>query len=174
MSTSNEQVALHQEGRLELAIQAYKQGAFKSYRAAAKAYDVPRSTLQDRVAGLKPKRGSIATNRLLTPTEEETLTKWIIARDLRGMPPTTAAIRHKASLLLAEHQKPATVGSLWVYNFIKRTPTLKSKYNRKYDYQRAQCEDPELIRGWFQRVQRTKAEYGILDNDTYNFDETSF
>jgi hypothetical protein len=25
-----------------------------------------------------------------------------------------------------------------------------------------------------QRVQRAKAEYGILDDDTYNFDETGF
>ena len=75
MSTSNKQAALHQEGRLELALQSYREGAFKSYRAAADAYDVPRTTLQDRVAGIKPKRGSITKNRLLTPTEEETLTK---------------------------------------------------------------------------------------------------
>jgi len=79
-----------------------------------------------------------------------------------------------AGLLLTEHGIPGYVGQTWVYNFIKRNPTLKSQYNRKYDYQRAKCEDPELIRAWFQRVQRTQAEYGILNNDTYNFDETSF
>jgi hypothetical protein len=94
--------------------------------------------------------------------------------DLRGMPPTAAAVRHKAGLLIAEYQKPALVGELWVRNFIKRNPTLKLKYNRKYDYQRAKCEDLELIRGWSQRVQRTKIDYGILDDDTYNFDETGF
>ena len=73
MSTSIQQAALYKEGRLDLALQAYKRGEFQSCRAAAKAYDVPRTTLQERVAGAKPKRGSIAKNRLLTPTEEETL-----------------------------------------------------------------------------------------------------
>ena len=47
-------------------------------------------------------------------------------------------------------------------------------YNRKYDYQRAQCEDPERIQGWFRLVRNTIAKYGILDNDIYNFDETGF
>ena len=90
------------------------------------------------------------------------------------MPPTAAAVRQKAGLLIAEHQQPVSIGEHWVRNFISRNPTLKSKYNRKYDYQRAQYEDPELIRGWFQRVQRTKAECGFIDKDTYNFDETGF
>jgi hypothetical protein len=79
-----------------------------------------------------------------------------------------------ASLLVAQHKKSTTVGKIWVRNFISRHNTLKSKYNRKYDYQRAQCEDPELIREWFKRVQSTIIEYGIVDDDIYNFDETGF
>jgi hypothetical protein len=79
-----------------------------------------------------------------------------------------------AGLLATQHGHSATVGKNWATKFIARHETLRSKYNRKYDYQRAKCEDPELIRAWFQRVQRTKAEYGILDDDTYNFDETGF
>ena len=48
------------------------------------------------------------------------------------------------------------------------------KFNRKYDYKRALCEDPAAIRAWFQLVANTKAKYGIQDEDTYNFDETGF
>ena len=48
------------------------------------------------------------------------------------------------------------------------------KFNRKYDYKRALCEDPEAIRAWFQLVANTKAKYGIQDKDTYNFDKTGF
>jgi RecB family endonuclease NucS len=78
-----------------------------------------------------------------------------------------------ADLLLAErHQDP--VGQNWAANFVKRRPELKVKFNRKYDYKRALCEDPEVIRGWFQLVENTKAKYGILDEDTYNFDESGF
>jgi DDE superfamily endonuclease len=47
-------------------------------------------------------------------------------------------------------------------------------WNRKYDYQRAKCEDPAIIEPWFNIVRNLKAKYGILDEDTWNFDETGF
>ncbi|KAJ3571483.1 hypothetical protein NPX13_g5366 [Xylaria arbuscula] len=46
--------------------------------------------------------------------------------------------------------------------------------NRKYDYQRALCEDPDVISRWFGLVANIKAKYGIQDEDIYNFDETGF
>jgi hypothetical protein len=46
--------------------------------------------------------------------------------------------------------------------------------NRAYDFQRAICEDPELISAWFKLVHNMRAKYGILDCDFYNFDETGF
>ena len=73
MPTSKQQEALYKEGRLSLAVQAYKRGDFQSYRAAAKAYDVPPNTLQRRALGVKLQLGSIAINRLLSTTEEDTL-----------------------------------------------------------------------------------------------------
>jgi hypothetical protein len=44
----------------------------------------------------------------------------------------------------------------------------------RYDYQRAKCEDPKVIGEWFILVQNTRAKYGIVDDDIYNFDETGF
>jgi hypothetical protein len=52
--------------------------------------------------------------------------------------------------------------------------TLKTRFNRAYDRQRALCEDPVLIRRWFELVEQTKAKYGILDEDVHNFDEAGF
>jgi len=75
-------------------------------------------------------------------------------------------------LLDARHQDP--VGTNWANIFVKRTPKLKVKFNRKYDYKRAKCEDSEIIKGWFRLVQNVKAKYGILDEDTYNFNESGF
>ena len=174
MATQSQQAAVQKEDRLKLAIQAYQQGQFSSHRAAAKTYDVPRTTLQHRIAKIQPKLNSIAQNRLLTSTEEDSLIQWILSMEKRGMPPRIATVREMANLLVAQHKKPAKVGQLWVRNFVSRHDILKSKYNCKYDYQRAKCEDPELIRNWFQRVYATIAEYGILEDDIYNFDETGF
>ncbi len=66
------------------------------------------------------------------------------------------------------------VGTRWASNFINRRPELRTRFQRRYDYQRAKCEDPEVIRGWFELVHNTIAKYGIHDADIYNFDETGF
>ena len=97
--------------------------------------------------------------------------------DKHGMPPRIATVHEMANLLLskrADATTPPTVGQHWVRNFVNRSPELRSKYNRKYDYQRAKCEDPAQLRAWFQRVQDTIKEYGIALSDQYNFDETGF
>ncbi|KFZ16266.1 hypothetical protein V501_02288 [Pseudogymnoascus sp. VKM F-4519 (FW-2642)] len=66
------------------------------------------------------------------------------------------------------------VGKNWTSTFVKRHQDIKTKNSRKYDYQRALCENPALIRSWFTLVQNTIAKYGIVQEDIYNFDETGF
>ncbi|KAL2022201.1 hypothetical protein VTK56DRAFT_6030 [Thermocarpiscus australiensis] len=66
------------------------------------------------------------------------------------------------------------VGKLWAHRFVKRQLELHTRYARRYDYQRAKCEDPRIIGEWFTLVRNTKAKYGIVDDDIYNFDETGF
>ena len=48
------------------------------------------------------------------------------------------------------------------------------RFNCVYDFQRALCEDLELISAWFRLVENMRAKYGIIDSDFYNFDETGF
>jgi hypothetical protein len=69
---------------------------------------------------------------------------------------------------------PQKVGIKWVANFVKRYPELSSVYNRKFDIQRAEVEDPKLISLWFKLVGDTIAKYGVLEEDIFNFDETGF
>jgi hypothetical protein len=57
---------------------------------------------------------------------------------------------------------------------VERTSRLKTRFNRKYDYQRAKCEDSKVIMAWFDLVRNTVSKYGIIDHDIYNFDETRF
>jgi hypothetical protein len=78
-----------------------------------------------------------------------------------------------ADQLLAHRDAPP-VGTRWASNFVKRHPDLKTRSFRKYDYQRAKCEDPTIIRNWFTLVANTIAKYGIRSNDIYNVDETGF
>jgi len=78
-------------------------------------------------------------------TEEETIVQYILDLAIRGFPPRLDAIRDMADSLLAErHRDP--VGENWAKTFVKRRPELKVRFNRKYDYKRALCEDPTIIR----------------------------
>jgi hypothetical protein len=109
----------------------------------------------------------------LTIIEEEVVVQHILDLDTRGFPPRLADVEDMANLLLAERQG-GRVGKHWPNKFIKRRPELKTRFNRAYDYQRALCEDPELVRKWFELVRNMKAKYGVQDCDFYNFDETGF
>ncbi|KJZ70112.1 hypothetical protein HIM_10482 [Hirsutella minnesotensis 3608] len=100
-------------------------------------------------------------NLKLTATEETALVQWILSMDERGMPPTVAYTRRMANLLLSERGKDP-VGENWVRKFVGRHGEIKAKYSRRYDYQRAKCEDPQMIQGWYDRVAATKQKWWIL------------
>ena len=105
MAPPQRREALHREGRLELAVHAYKRGDFQSYRAVARAYDVSRDTLRRRLDGIQLQLGSTSNNRLLTSTKEECLVQQILSMDRRGMPPTVGAVRVMASLLASQYSR---------------------------------------------------------------------
>lgn len=76
--------------------------------------------------------------------------------------------------LLLKSRSGKPVGKHWARRFVDAQPTLKTKLNRPYDYQRALCEDPEVISKWFALLRNMMAKYGIQEEDLYNFDETGF
>jgi hypothetical protein len=179
ISQPNMDQSTTKEGRIALAIHAYKSGHFTSIRGAANTYDIPEATLRARLKGRSARRETRPTNCKLTDTEELTLVNWILSRDERGLPVRIAEVREMADLLLQKRsandpQKTRQVGKLWLYNFVRRHDSLRSRYNRKYDYQRAKYEDPTIIRAWFRLIQNTIAKYGIYKDDIYNFNKTGF
>jgi hypothetical protein len=173
MAPPHQALPSNQEGRILLAIQALKLGQLQSIRAAAKAYDVPYSTLSTRLHGIACRRDMTPNLQKLTLKEEEAIVRYILDLDSRGFPPRPQAVQEMADLLLAERDA-LPVGKNWTTNFIKRRTELKTKFNRKYDYKRALCEDPVIIRDWFRLVRNTIGKYGIQEEDIYNFDEAGF
>jgi len=176
------------EGRIALAIQAYQRGQFSSLTAATTAYDVPHSTVYDRIRGRVARSNTRPKSCKLTQNEEASLEQWIISMDERGLPLRIDTVRQMANLLLQKRVENQVTGQVtdspdltdlqvgknWVRNFVQRHNTLQSRFTRKYDYQRAKCEDPTIIRNWFRLIQNVRAKYGITDEDIYNFDETGF
>jgi hypothetical protein len=147
-----------------------------SINKAAQVFDVPRSTLQERVKGATYRQNTRANSMKLDAIEEKSLEHWILDLDKRGKAPTFALVKEMANILLAQrsNRHPITVGKNWAYNFVTRHDSLKARFSRRYAAQRALCEDPKLIKEWFNHYCNIIAEYGILDDDIYHFDETGF
>jgi len=168
--------SIEQEGRILLAIQAIKNQEFSSIREAARVFNVTRSTLQNRILGRQNRAISRANSHKLTEIEEESLKKWILSIDARGAAPRPSTVREMANLLLESRgiTPVLSVGKNWVTKYVKRHSELSSRFSRRYNYERAKCEDPKIISEWFSLVQKTIDENGIDPDDVYNFDETGF
>ena len=162
-----------QEARIILAIEAIRTSKKLSRRSAAKIYKVPESTLRLRMNGHTSLDDRPPPNAKLNELEKKVILRYILDLDARGFAPRLASVEDMANLLL-ESRGALRVGKNWAYRFIQRQPELKTRFNRAYDFQRALCEDPELIGAWFRLVENMRAKYGIVDSDFYNFDETGF
>ena len=49
-----QQEAVYRQGRVNLAVQAYNQGQFKSLQSTTLIYNAPQTTARRRIAGIKP------------------------------------------------------------------------------------------------------------------------
>jgi uncharacterized protein YoaH (UPF0181 family) len=102
----------------------------------------------------------MANSRNLTATKEQVIVEHILELVARGFPPRLAAVANMANSLRAKRNL-GHVSLNWPSTFIKRQPELTVKFNQKYNYKRALCEDPKVIQGWFRLVANIKAKYSI-------------
>ena len=173
MSQQQHQILTQQEGRINLALQAYRLGQFKSLRRAAAAFNVRHQQLSNRLRGITFRSQTQPNCQKLSATEEQTVVRYILNLDARGFAPRLCEVADIADKMLAVRDR-TPVGKNWAERFVSRTEELKMAFNRAKDRQRILQEDPEVISAWFTLVRETIAKYGVADNDIHNFDETGF
>jgi hypothetical protein len=161
------------EAYILLAISAFKSHQFTSILATAKAFNISKTTLTERINGRTSREQYIPRNKNLIQAEEEVLVREILKLDSQGLSPTISLVKEMADNICRTRGAPP-VGVNWANNFVQRTPALTVKLGRTYECQRKLCEDPRIIETWFQLVKNTINKYGILPEDTYNFDESGF
>jgi hypothetical protein len=152
------------EGSILLALSAFTSGQCASISAAAKIYNVSKTTLIRRLHGGTTREQFTPPNRRMTVIEEEVLVRDILKLDAQGLSPTLSLIREMADAICRARNAPQ-VGIKWASSFVKRTPALEVKLGRTYECQRKLCEDPERIRAWFELVKNTINKHGILPGD---------
>ena len=173
MSQHHDIESLSYEERVFLALDKIRCDPKISERRAAVMYNVKRTTLRDRRDGKSSRRDTHPNSSKLQKLEEDVLVQTIRKLGERGFAPTLSYVKDMANQLLAA-RGGGQVGENWVTTFIRRKPELKSKLTRQRDLQRVLCSNVGVISPWFDLVRNVKAKYGILDDDTYNFDETGF
>jgi hypothetical protein len=166
-------ISTQQEGRLTLAVQAYRTGQFKSIRRAAAAFNVRHQQVSRRLQGMTFRPITQPNCQKLTKSEEQTIVRHILDLDLRGFAPRLCEVEDMATKLLRVRDGQP-LGKCWAERFVTRTEELKTAFNRAKDRQRVQQEDPEIINAWFKLVRETIEKYGVHSDDIHNFDETGF
>jgi hypothetical protein len=164
---------LDRREREKEAIEAYNEDPFLTYRGAASAYGLTKSTLHNRNHQKhRPRADFLASQQLLTPVEEAFLERNILRADEAGFPLDYPWLRTVVTDILISKRVTTELGANWHYKFLNRHPEVKSAFARSMDRSRIKAQDPMSVRDWFIRFQMMLAKYGILIEDVWNFDES--
>jgi hypothetical protein len=120
------------EAEIQLAISAVKSTQILHVRRAASAFNVPESTLRDCCAGKPAQCDCQPNSKKLTQPEEEVIVQHILDLDQHEFAPTYAVVHDMADKLLAVHGA-GQVGQKWPANFVRRTESLTTHFNRAYN-----------------------------------------
>lgn len=153
------------EQAIQSALADLESGVHTSQRQAAKAYGIPRSTLQSRQAGSQPSTAAHAHQQRLTPAEEEFLADWILEEASRVSPPSPARAREMAARVLAMNGDHKPLGKDWLSKFISRNPRVASVLGRKTNVARTQAASPELVRAFLELFEGVRKQLGIRIED---------
>ena len=91
------------EAKMVMAIEALRNNRKLRVYKAARIYDVPNSTLHDRIDGRQSVMEHQQKNRLLNELEEEVLVQHIVDLDNREFLPRLKDIEDMANNILASH-----------------------------------------------------------------------
>ena len=167
-------------GRINKAIDAKNRGDYRSLRAAARAFDVPYSTLAHRAQGRREQSTWSQGRQILSTAEEEALVARIDEMHQAGHPSTIGFVGQMAQMVVNQRHgggpegRNFTVGTNWASRFLKRHPDLKSRWTRSLHNDRAKAVTYSAISAWLDRFTTTCATESIETRDIYNMDETGF
>jgi helix-turn-helix, Psq domain len=85
--------------RIDDALEAYKLGNYKSYRAAARAFDVSKTTLIERAKGRTTRNLAHEDQQILSVEDETELVQWITRLTLCGYPPKPYTVKEMAETI---------------------------------------------------------------------------
>lgn len=174
------------EARMQSALKSWKANKKQSIGKLAKAYDVCRTTLNNRIKGRKSRREGRQNLQALSPAEENELIRWISKLTITGFSPPQKLVRQMAETIRNRRTRGINDASIrliqypplgrhWVRNFIRRHPRLQTVVGQTIDASRIEGTRSEALRNWFDayRVEVIEDPNVQMEN-VYNMDESGF
>jgi hypothetical protein len=171
----------YSEDTLLTALTAYRNGEYTSIRKCAYAFNIPTSTLSDRLSIRTSRSKSHESQKILSTAEEETLLKTITRLSKSGCPITLLLTRDLAEeIRLSRFRLSSTPTSYpplskrWIDKFRKRYPELKTVYSRALDASRFEGVNYPVVNAYFDALTDLFLENPYPPNAIFNVDETGF
>jgi hypothetical protein len=164
--------SLQTSSRMDAAIADYSRHAQDGVRKHARKWDVPESSLRDKLKGRPTRRVARATQQLLPPSQEVLLANWICDQEACGQARTPAQIRAFACSLSKSGGGSGYVGLKWLPRFLQRWPHLQTKLGRGIDALRVRSITKEKVQDWYSQLDKVLKLKNIKGHNLWNFDET--
>ena len=155
--------------QLEKAYKCATQGEL-SIRRAAEAFDIPRSTLYDKISGKSGFGCTSGPPHYLSDSEEGELVNFLVGSSKVGYPRS----RKEVIGLVQKITKEKGVTTGWWESFRKRHAELSLRMSEPLGHVRAVCSSPEVLQRYFDILEDTLRSNELMDKpcQVFNCDET--
>ncbi len=163
------------EGRIQKAIDAINTRENPNRAEIAREFDVPVQRLRSRLKGHPPASAVRGLhNRALKPDQELALHTYIKRLDELGLSARLNLIESAGNLLLRQDSPWASLGPKWAKRWLDRQSDLHKAKRKPLAAARKNAHDEELLKGHFDAYDEVVKQYGMTEENTWNFDETGY
>ena len=163
------------EERLRLAYEAVSNEKL-SVREAADAFDVPKSTLHDRISGRVPFGKLSGPSRYLSDLEEAEIINFLKHSAKFGAAKSKAEVIAIVQRVVEKKGKNVKITNGWWESFSRRHKEVTLHKVEPITYARLVANNEEIINKYFDYLEETIEENDLVDKpcQIFNFDESGF
>ena len=145
-----------------------------SVRKASSMYNIPKSTLGDRVTGRVTFGSHSGPTRYLSDAEEAQLVQFLCNTASLGYARTKKEVLAIVEELVSAKGKEVHVSNGWWESFRRRHPILTLSSAEKLSYARLVATNPHILSSYFDLLEQTLTEYDLFTSPAriFNCDET--
>lgn len=178
---TNKKILKYDPAAMEQALKAVKENNM-SVKAAAKIFNIPKTTLYYKVIGKYPEQRKMGPSPNLTPAEEKIIINWMFECAKMGFPVTKEQLLESVELYIKKLKRKTSFtngkpGDKWFKLFQHRNPEVAPRLSQNLTHSRAAVTE-ESIRTWFKEIKNELKENNqeaVLEDAMriFNADETA-